>query len=214
MRARPIGKEDYPLLLKLDKKVYPTDSPVTKDMLSRWYAKYPEFGLVYEENGEIAGLCAAIPLSESGWTKLIEGKLSESDLDDETLCDISRDSEIGIHIYHIEKLDKSIKHFHEICLMDLARVMGMLKFNNKSLKVIGFSGLCTTKEGVGLFQNELKCRERAFISQEHILEKGGRKIIANASDVPQKLAEGYSLITRCQMLVAYPSEEGMLWDYF
>lgn len=214
MRARPIRKDDYSLLLEMDKRVYPTETPVSADMLAKWYSKCPEFGLVYEDKGKIIGICAAIALSKTGWTGLIEGKLSESDLNGDTLCDISRDSEIGIHIYHIEKLDKSIKHFHEICLMDLARVMGMLKFHNKSLKVIGFSGLCTTKEGVGLFQNELKCTERSFISQEHILEKDGRKIIVEASNVPQKLAEGYLLITRCQMLIAYPSEEGILWDYF
>ena len=38
-------------------------------------------------------------------------KLKESEMDRKTIFDNSQDKKIGIHIYHIEKLDKNIKEF-------------------------------------------------------------------------------------------------------
>ena len=47
--TRAINKEDYKILLKLDKKVYPTSKPVTIKILNQWYQKNPEFGIIFEE---------------------------------------------------------------------------------------------------------------------------------------------------------------------
>ena len=104
-----LAKKDYDIVLKLDKKVYPTKNPVTKKIISSWYKNNPEFGMKID--GKRKGLCVVIPLNKSGWTKLINGELSESKVTGKYLFDNKRDKEIGIHIYHIEKFDK-LKNFH------------------------------------------------------------------------------------------------------
>ena len=78
MIARAVERKDYPLILKLDRRAYPADSPVTSKILDKWYAKNPEFGLVYEKDKAICGICIAVPLNRFGWDKLINGRIRRS----------------------------------------------------------------------------------------------------------------------------------------
>jgi hypothetical protein len=202
MKVRPVAAKDYKLILELDKKVYPTQNPVTARILNNWYKENPEFCLVYTENNKIVGLCVALPLNTQGWTNLVEGKIAEAELSPKTIFNDKRDREIGIHLYHIEKLDKSIKNFHNICFRDIEKLINSLKIDNKSLKIIGFSSLCVTKDGLRLFSDILNYKESKFKSTEYILEKGSKKILVTTKeDMYKKLKHGYELITRCQMLI-------------
>jgi hypothetical protein len=214
MKLRAIKKQDYPLLLSLDKAVYPTNNPVTPKILDNWYAKNTEFGMVYEENGKVLGFCILIPLNSQGWKKLINGDITEADLDTKTLFDNSRDKEIGLHVYHIEKLDKTIKEFYKITLADLNNILNKLKKENPSLKICGFSGLCVTSEGIGLF-NKLNCKEKKFISPEHIMIKENKLKIASSKEEIIKLEkENYKIKNRCKMLVTLPKEDSLVWNFF
>jgi len=200
MEVRPITSEDYKLILELDKKVYPTHSPVTKEIISKWYSKNPEFGLIYEENKKIVGVCISIPLNKKGWTSLINGGITESELDEKMIFDSSHDKEIGIHIYHIEKLDTNIKKFYKKSLEYLS-----LLVKSKKAKVFGFSALC-----------KLNCKERDFINTEHILEKGGKLFVFNEKkeNINKMIKKGYNYCNRCEMLVLYPNEQSIVWKYF
>lgn len=216
MKTRPINFKDYQILLELDKKVYPTDSPVTPEILDSWYKKNPEFGIVFEDSKGLEGMCIAIPLTKEGWNKLISGKLSESELNEETIFDNSRDKELGIHIYHIEKFQKSAK-FYDESLKRLSKIVSNLKQSNPELKVTGFSALCVTSQGIGLFYNKFNCRERDFINSEHILDKDGEILILDSDfnkDIEKKISEGYNYRNRCKMLVTYPNEISLVWKYF
>ena len=122
MKLRKINQQDFQLILEQDKEVYPTASPVTKEIIKKWYKKNPEFGMIYEENGKVVGDCVIIPLNSNGWKSLIDGKLSESETNEKTIFDNSRDNEIGIHIYHIEKIDKNIKELYKIVLSDFTKI--------------------------------------------------------------------------------------------
>ncbi len=217
MELKPIRKEDYKLLLELDKKVYPTDSPVTPDILTQWYQRNPEFGMIYKKENKIIGVCIVMPLNAKAWIKLINGELSESELNSDDIFDNSKDEEIGIHGYHIEKLDKSVKEFYKTCLVDLSAIVNNLRIKNPKLKVIGFSGLCVTNEGIGLFSRKLTCKERHYKCNEYILEKDNKKIVFKANskkELDSKIAVGYKLINRCQMLVSYPGEKSIIWEFF
>jgi len=216
MTYRTISKEDYSKLLELDKKVYPTDDPVTPEILDQWFRNNPEFGMIFEENGEISGMCIVIPLNKNGWNKLISGELLESDLNEDTIFDNNRDSELGIHVYHIEKFGDSKKKFYEESLTGLNELIKSLKQSNSLLKVIGFSGLCVTAQGIGLFYNKLNCRERDFINSEHILVKGGKLEIFDSDsqeELESKLNQDYEYINRCKMLVTYPGELSPVWKF-
>jgi len=213
MRLRAIKKEDYSLLLSLDKAVYPTSNPVTPEILDKWFAKNPEFGMIYEENSKVLGLSIVIPLNLSGWKKLIEGELAEADLGPKTIFDNSRDKEIGLHVYHIEKLDKIIKEFYKTALTDLNNLIIKLRKENKNLKISGFSGLCVTNEGIGLF-NKLNCKEKKFISPEHIMIKDNKlKIASNKEEIARLEKEGYKIKNKCKMLITLSNEESLVWNF-
>jgi hypothetical protein len=208
MNYRRITKQDYPKILELDKKVYPTRNPVTTNILDQWFLKNPEFGMIFENNG----VFIAIPLNKNGWNKLISGNLSESDLDSKTIFNNSRDKEIGIHIYHIEKSTEN--KFHEECLKALSNIVDDLRTNNPSLKIIGLSAYCVTQAGIRLFANKLNFSEKQFISNEYILEKDNELIVFKPNtqqELKNKIKEGYKQINRCKMLVSYPDEKIKVW---
>lgn len=216
MKFRSITQKDYSKLLELDKKVYPTDNPVNPKILDNWYAKNPEFGLIFEDNkGKLEGMCITIPLNKNGWNKLINGKLAEADLNSKTIFDNSRDKEIGLHIYHIEKFSDG-KDFYKNSLAGLNSVLESLGKQNPKLKIIGFSGLCVTASGISLFYNKFNCRERKFINSEHILKRNNHLEIFSADSQKQlyeKLKRGYEYLNRCKMLVLYPNEPSVVWEY-
>lgn len=215
MEYRKITKKDYAKLLELDKKVYPTDDPVTPEILDKWYQRNPEFGMIFEDKGNLEGVLIAIPLNKKGWKNLISGKLQESNLNSETIFDNTKDHEIGIHIYHIEKFNSS-REFYKKSLKGLNELTNSLKEENPSLKIIGFSGLCVTSEGIGLFYNKFNCRERDFINSEHMLSKDGKLEIFDTDskeELNKKLNEGYDYLNRCKMLVLYPNEPSLIWNY-
>lgn len=110
---RPIIQRDYPKLLELDRKVYPTNNPVTPKVLDKWFQNNPEFGMIFENSKGLYGMCIAIPLNKRGWNNLVSGKLAEADLDSKTIFDNSRDQELGVHIFHLEKFGNSSKFYLE-----------------------------------------------------------------------------------------------------
>lgn len=216
MKYRPITKEDYSKLLELDKKVYPTNNPVTPNILDNWYAKNPEFGMIFEnDKGKLEGMCITIPLNKKGWKKLTKGKLAEADLNSKTIFDNSKDDEVGLHIYHIEKFPKE-KEFYKEALKGLNSIIGNLRKTNPKLKIAGFSGLCVTSAGIGLFYNKFNCRERKFINSEHMISKKGKLEIFDTKSKEElfnKIKEGYNYINRCKMLILKSDEPSIVWNY-
>jgi hypothetical protein len=214
MVSRAIKPSDYAMLLEMDKKVYPTSSPVTEEIIKSWYIRNPEFGAVYENREGIVGVRVVIPLNAEGWKKLIAGNLKESETTGETLFDNSRDSEIGIHIYHIEKLSGGVRNFHTIALMDLAGIVDNLRQRNRDLKLAGLSALAVTAGGIRLAEDKLRFRERDYVCSEHILEKDGKKVVVeNQGEADKKIKEGYIYLNRCKMLVLYPTEPSKVWNF-
>ena len=91
-----------------------------------------------------------------------------------------------------------------------------LRRTNPKLKIIGFSGLAVTGEGISLCYNKLNMREREFINTEHIIELNKKlEIIDNPTkeELNQKIKQGYSYKNRCKMLVLYPNEPSIVWNY-
>jgi len=191
---RQISRKDFSKILKLDKKVYPTQKPVTEEILSNWYSRNPEFGLVLEKGGNIVGYLVAIPLNKESWEELIFGNLAEAEMEDEHIFNSKKDKQIYVHIYHVEKFIQDKK----ITRLMLEEMMQKTKF-----KIGGMSAYCVTPVGINLFE-KLGFKEGKFISKEHIMEKGKKLFVfeLNPEQLKQKTEGGYSLITRCKMLVA------------
>ena len=190
---RQITKKDYPKILKLDKKVYPTSKPVTQKILSIWYSKNPEFGVVLEKGRKVAGYLISIPLSKEGSEKLISGKLAEAEMTDKHIFDSKRDEFVYIHIYHIEKFipDRGIT---ELMLKELMQ--------NTKFKINRLSAYCVTLAGIDIFE-KLGFKEGKYISMEHIMKRGNKLFVfeLNNKQMNQKIKEEYTPVTRCKMLV-------------
>jgi hypothetical protein len=215
MKVRSIEQKDYEKVFESDRKVYPTNNPVQSKDLDNWYQYNPEFGMMYETDTELNAMCIAIPLTAQGWTQLTSGKLAEADVSSETIFKNERDSEIGLHMYHVEKFDSFTGSFYTTFLQDLSTILNNLRRNNPKLKIIGFSGLCVTAGGIGLFENKFNCREREFINTEHILRKNGKLAVFDLTqtELETKLDEGYEYVNRCKMLVTYPQEKSIVWKF-
>ena len=209
--SRRLG--DYDWLLTADKKLYPTDRPVTLESLGQWYQRNPEFAFFC---GGRDGVCASIPLSRKGWEKLVAGAVAESELESAHIFDNTRDQAIAIHVYHIERDPQSKSGFYLHALEKLGRVVEELKTTNPHLAVCGFSGFCVTNQSIGLFKNRLSCRESRLVSTEHIMRKNAQLFVFDLqSDIAltAKISEGYELMNRCQMLVTSPGDESIVWRF-
>ena len=216
MKLRSITNKDYDSILRMDKKVYPTDSPVTKEIISSWYINNPEFGMIYEENNQTVGTCVVIPLNMAGWKGLINNNRKESEMNEETIFNNSRDNEIGIHFYHIEKIEPVMNIFYRKALKDLSGIINNLKEKNKKLKICGFSALAVSKEGIGLAERVANFKERDYKCPEHVFEKEGKLAVFDSSNnnFKETANQDYNLVTRCKMLVLYPEEKSPIWKYF
>jgi len=210
-----LRNSDYAWLLENDFKIYPTDTPVTKKIINNWYINNPEFGIVFRDGNKIEGMNITIPLNRNGWEKLVAGELLESDCDDRYAFNNQRDREIGLHIYHIRRTGDS-KDFYKESLGAINQNLCKLRKNNNGLTVVGFSALCCTKMGIGLFYNKLNCRERAHINTEHIFKKNEKlKIfeIKTQEEMNEKLQNDYVYLNRCKMLLTYPKKPSLVWSH-
>jgi len=215
MKIDILREADYRWLLEKDLEIYPTDKPVTKEIIEKWYLNHPEFGIVFRDGNGIKGMNITIPLNRKGWEGLVNGELLESDCDDRYAFNNKQDTEIGLHIYHIRKTG-NMKGFYKDSLIALNQILDNLRKDNDNLKVIGFSALCVTKMGIGLFFNKLNFRERGVILSEHIFKKDNElKLleIDSQEELNQKLLESYIYLNRCKMLLTYPNNPSLAWRY-
>jgi len=224
MQLRGFQEADAALLLELDRRVYPTDDPVTCEVLKSWYRSHPQFGMIYEKDGDIVGVLLVIALTPEGWRKLTEGSLAESAVDGSCLFDAARgDTEIGLHVYHLEKLSEEMSCFHEQAFQDLGKLVRSLPASET--RVVGLSALAVTPGGLWLFGHKLNFREReALILAEHILVKRegdpplevfeGSTWDELRAKLAQEAAGYYKYRNRCQMLVLLPGEPSVVWLHF
>lgn len=204
---------DYDWLLTADKKVYPTDKPVTFDNLDQWYQRNPEFSFFC---GDRAGVCATIPLNGKAWEALVAGAQSESSLGSNDIFDVARDDTLGLHVYHIERGPRSARGFYSFALEKLAQAIDKLRQTNPGLAVCGFSGYCVTKQGIGLFKDRFSCTESRLVSTEYIMQRNSRLTVFDLpsdADLKAKVSEGYELVNRCQMLVTSPGDKSIVWRF-
>ena len=204
MLLRKIEQSDYDLILNLDSKVYPVspENKINSSIIDNWYNKYPEYGMIYvdkKNKSNIVALSIIIPLEYKTWEKLIKGECFENNIN---IKWDSNDNNIGIHLYHIEVLNRNIvgKEFYKTMLKDLNIIAK--KYNHN---IIGLSGYCVTVKGNRLFKEILKCKNADDLNQDKskksefiIKDKNDIKIIELPYDTDIKKINGY--VSKCNML--------------
>ena len=223
MLLRKIEQSDYDLILNLDSKVYPVSSEnkINSSIIDNWYNKYPEYGMIYvdkKNKSNIVALSIIIPLEYKTWEKLIKGECFENNIN---IKWDSNDNNIGVHLYHIEVLNRNIvgKEFYKTMLKDLNIIAK--KYNHN---IIGLSGYCVTVKGNRLFKEILKCKNADDLNQDKskksefiIKDKNGLKIIELPYDTDIKKINGY--VSKCNMLYIKRNENidkmysSSVWKY-
>ena len=210
MLLRKIEKSDYDLILNLDSKVYPVspENKINSSIIDNWYNKYPEYGMIYidkKNQSNIVALSIIIPLEYKIWEKLIKGECFENNIN---IKWDSNDNKIGVHIYHIEVLNRNIvgKEFYKIMLRDLNIIAK--KYNHN---IIGLSGYCVTVKGNRLFKEILKCKNADDLNQDKnkksefiIKDNNDIKIIELPYDTDINKINGY--VSKCNMLYTKRNE--------
>ncbi|KAG2449070.1 hypothetical protein HYH02_005819 [Chlamydomonas schloesseri] len=232
LSVKAVDASAYPGIIAADKLVYPTSNGLTEAVLSRWFGKHPEFGLIFldQATGRTVANCIVVALCERGWHLLTEGKVTESELDGDLLFDAARDDTIGLHVYHLEKSSseypQDVPRFGMVALDAIAEVLAALRRTRppgRPLEVCGFSGLTVTRLGCSLFSNLYGCRERAYVCKEHLLlsEDGALEVHeAETQEELQRLLQppsggngrGRTYVLRARMLVVTPDEPSLVWS--
>ena len=81
---------------------------INSSIIDNWYNKYPEYGMIYvdkKNKSNIVALSIIIPLEYKTWEKLIKGECFENNIN---IKWDSNDNNIGVHLYHIEVLNRTI----------------------------------------------------------------------------------------------------------
>ena len=223
MLLRKIEQSDYDLILNLDSKVYPVspENKINSSIIDNWYNKYPEYGMIYvdkKNKSNIVALSIIIPLEYKTWEKLIKGECFENNIN---IKWDSNDNNIGVHLYHIEVLNRNIvgKEFYKTMLKDLNIIAK--KYNHN---IIGLSGYCVTVKGNRLFKEILKCKNADDLNQDKskksefiIKDKNDLKIIELPYDTDIKKINGY--VSKCNMLYIKRNENNnkmhssSVWKY-
>ena len=227
MELRQIEKDDYNLILELDAKVYPvTENKINNEIIDSWLNKFPKYGKIYtDNNNKIVAMSIAIPIPIDIWYKLIKGEYSENTLNIEWN---EKNNIIGIHIYHIEVLNREYvgKGFYKRMLKDLGNIA-----NSYNHQIEGLSGYCVTPEGNGLFQKCLKCKNADEMNKsktsEFIVENNSGQIkivncpcdtdvnkpyLDNSIQPPQE----YKFVSKCNMLYTIKKNDinvSKVWEY-
>lgn len=218
MKYRAIEKKDFKLIIKAETDVYPTETPLTEDILSDWYLnseKIKEFGMIYEdENQNIIGFALILPYKLSSFQKVCNGKLTELDSKSEDFISkksILSDPYVGLHVYHIHKYQK-VNDFWKIVFQGLGKIQEKFK-----LFVFGVSSLAVSYSGINLFGNILNFYENtSFINEQHLMEKDGTLLLkdfSNFEKIAEMMKEGWKYKTRCKFLVCYSYQISPIW-YF
>ena len=244
MKLRQIQKEDYNLILELDDKVYPVpkENKINYEIIDIWYNKYPKYGMIYTNpniiNNNIIAMNIAIPMPISIWYKLIRGECFENTLDI-NWDNINEENNkkpiiIGIHIYHIEVLNRDIvgKAFYKRTFQDLSQIAN---FYNHQIK--GLSGYCVTQKGNRLFKNVLNCKNADDLLENINKDNKSEFIIENPKDGKISIVEcppdtdinkpyldnsfqppkEYKFVSKCNMLYTIKNNDNEIkspvWSY-
>lgn len=152
----PLPSSYLPTLLAADTDIYPSSGNLTLPRLESWVAAAPSFSLLFPHGGIIVSL----PILAPYWRSFIAGNLDEWDIEDSMLLQESSlqpgsgPVEVGIHAWHIER-NNDTRGFGKRAFSEIQR-----RLEDVGARVIGWSALAVTADGVGLCRS-LGWKERS-----------------------------------------------------
>ena len=137
-------------ILNNDFSLYPTDSPVTREIIIEWLRYYPQCAATWQdkENDEEWANVVLVPLSEKGWQRILHSRpFRESDLYGDLLFRPQIDDKVAFHIYHVEKNRISAERSFRLHV-NLCQYVNDFLIPTVNVSVLGFSAYCVTNDGI------------------------------------------------------------------
>jgi hypothetical protein len=198
----------YKDILASDAQLYPSEDALSVEEFTRWYAHHPEFCMVWTHEDTVLGSFAVAPLTKDAWTRLVRGECSEKDVTTpECVFDASRDSEVGLHIYHADKhVDAWRTHMGNKRLAvhaytSLITVLKALQTRYSHVRVCGLSGLAVTAAGKRMLEY-FGCTEHPdYLCTDSIWQHSSTKSRIVTATPP---SQDWHLVHPCSMLILFP----------
>lgn len=217
MKSRLVTQKDYDLIIEREAVVLPGmefDKDVKLKAFKEWFRAHRNCSIILEDdNGKIIGFVAAIVCSSKGLAYIQDKSLSfdEYELLGENLIN-EDDTEASIHIYMIEKLDKSFENFTEVIYKEVFKVL-----KSKRIKLVGLTGLVASIEANFVALHKL-WRSEIKPSNEYLLENanGERKmmVIETQRELDMLLNDGYKIISRTILSGITREYPSVIWHWF
>lgn len=232
---RAITRKDVDFIVKHEASVYPIEETLTllRTRLIDWYLggtalheQSAKFAQIYEHesSGEVEALWLVMPLRPESYYELISGKRKELDMQSQidfvspVACTTGEATTgVGLHVFHIARYQQSLKPFTQVFLQDLSHVIEILRTSCPATSIVGFSGYCTSKEGIAMF-SKMGCSDRPMISvPEYVMHRQedpeNTVVVVGDQQVQQYKKQGWLVVNKCSMMVVFPDEKAVVWQF-
>ncbi|KAG2496956.1 hypothetical protein HYH03_004962 [Edaphochlamys debaryana] len=230
-RLRPMYPHEHQEVIDADSGIYDTPAVVALSSVRQWCGQVPAMGFVVEtERGQRLGVCSLIPAAGGSFRQMAAGELREADMHGEHVFDAWRHDEIGVHMYHMERVEgypRGVPDMAVLSMYGMAHALREVQELRQALgrpgplRVCGVSGLAVSPQGIRLTVILYGARERSYICPEHVLRApkgpgGGKRrlelhTLHTQEQLEALLGAGYELVARCRHLVLYSHEPSFLW---
>ncbi|ORY71464.1 uncharacterized protein BCR38DRAFT_331429 [Pseudomassariella vexata] len=149
----PMTDEVLKRIFASDQDMYP--APLTLDQLRSWVTGCPDLSRCFcltertENDGHLAGTIMVLPIVGRFWHALLQGKLTEADIDATTMFPSGNggEEEVGLHVFHVERFDDSLSGFTRVALSAVKETA-----RSKGWTIAGCSALTATPGGWRSFE--------------------------------------------------------------
>lgn len=221
LKARVVAPKDFKLIAQREARAFPSESDDHGhiDIYKEWFDKKRNSSFVFEESDKVKGLLATIPVSKKGWDyihNLHHDDLDEYKLTDDKLFNCSRDKQIGIHVYMIEKFDSNISNFTKVAYLELFKLLKN-KFSISKNELLGISGYSVSPSAIHVAINVLGRVEVKPVSSAMFFNSDGKlvvKKVRNQKDFDRLLVEGCVFRNNCRLTSLTPKNPSIVWQWF
>lgn len=217
MNSRLVIEGDYELVMSREAAVLPGAEFDTNQKLSayrEWFAEDTNISLIfYNDAGDVLGFVAAIACSLVGW-KYINDQSQEFDeyeLKGDKLLQNDQFA-VSVHIYMIEKLDKSLDNFTKLAYKAIFAIL-----KQKKLELVGVSGLAASHEANHIALHYLWRKEIKKVGEFILQDENQAKhtfIIEDQQQLSNLLKQGYSPFGKVILSSVSINEPSIIWDWW
>ncbi|KAI9147218.1 Type 2 glycosyltransferase [Paramyrothecium foliicola] len=137
-----------------DQGIYP--APLDFERLQSWAKTCPELSICFRgpliEGNASIGAIIVLPILKEYWDQLLEGRLKEIEVDASTMLATADESDVGLHVFHVERFQGFTSVAKSRRFSDFALETVRAIAQQRNWKIHGFSALTATSAGRAAFK--------------------------------------------------------------